>query len=98
AHAEIEDYWDSVLWSDDTKINVSGNNGFKTVWLHKGEEYKEKCMVPRVKHGGGRVLHAGVGELHFFEGIMNSMLYIELEVFQHDNHPKHTSKATVAFL
>ncbi len=23
-------------------------DGFKTVWHRKGEEYKEKCMVPTV--------------------------------------------------
>ncbi len=45
AHADKdEDYWDSILWSDETKINVFGTDGFKTVWRHKGEEYKEKCM------------------------------------------------------
>ncbi len=44
-----EDYWDSILWSDETKINVFGTDGFKTVWRRKGEEYKEKCMVPTVK-------------------------------------------------
>ncbi len=50
AHADKdEDYWDSILWSDETKINVFGTDGFKTVWRHKGEEYKEKCMVPTVK-------------------------------------------------
>ncbi|CAI9603489.1 unnamed protein product, partial [Staurois parvus] len=49
AHAEKEeDYWDSVLWSDETKINVFGTDGFKTLWHCKGEEYKEKCMVPTV--------------------------------------------------
>ncbi len=54
AHADKdEDYWDSILWSDETKINVFGTDGFKTVWHRKGEEYKEKCMVPTVKHGGG---------------------------------------------
>ncbi len=26
-----EDYWDSILWSDETKINVLGTDGFKTV-------------------------------------------------------------------
>ncbi len=26
-----EDYWDSILWSDETKINVFGTDGFKTV-------------------------------------------------------------------
>ncbi len=51
-----EDYWESILWSDETKINVFGTDGFKTVSLRKGEEYKEKCMVPTVKHGGGSVL------------------------------------------
>ncbi len=31
AHADKdEDYWDSILWSDETKINVSGTDGFKT--------------------------------------------------------------------
>ncbi|CAI9561546.1 unnamed protein product [Staurois parvus] len=26
------------------------------VWRCTGEEYKEKCMVPTVKHGGAGVL------------------------------------------
>ncbi len=113
AHADKdEDYWDSILWSDETKINVFGTDGFKTVWRCKGEEYKEKCMVPAVKHGGGSVLMwgcmsaAGVGELHFIDGIMNSQMYCSIlkekmlpslralghrALFQHDNDPKHTS-------
>ncbi len=120
AHADKdEDYWDSILWSDETKINVFGTDAFKTVWRRKGEEYKEKCMVPTVKHGGGSVLMwgcmsaAGVGELHFIDGIMNSQMYCSIlkekmlpslralgrrALFQHDNDPKHTSKATVGFL
>ncbi len=50
AHADKdEDYWDSILWSDETKINVFGTDGFKTLWRRKGEKYKEKCMVPTMK-------------------------------------------------
>ncbi len=56
AHADKAEDWDSILWSDETKIHVFGTDGFKTVWRCKGEEYKEKCMVPTVKHGGGSVL------------------------------------------
>ncbi len=85
AHADKdEDYWDSILWSDETKINVFGADGFKTVWRRKDEEYKVKCMVPTVKHGGGSVLMwgcmsaAGVGELHFIDGIMNSQMYCSI--------------------
>ncbi len=76
-------------------------------------------MVPTVKHGGGSVLMwgcmntAGIGELHFIDGIMNSQMYCSIRkekmlpslralgrraLFQQDNDPKHTSKATVGFL
>ncbi len=40
AHADKdEDYWDSILWSDETKINVFGTDGFKTVWRRKGDTF-----------------------------------------------------------
>ena len=102
-------------WSDETKIHIFGTDGVQIVWRRKGEEYNEKCMVPTVKHGGGSVLlwgcmsAAGVGELLFINGIMNSQMYCEIlkekmipslcalghrALFQHDNDPKHTSKAT----
>ncbi len=77
-------------------------------------------MVPTVKHGGGSVLMwgcmsaAGVGELHFIDGIMNSQMYCSIlkekmlpslpcpwssmHFSNSDNDPKHTSKATVGFL
>ena len=51
-----EDYWDSILWSDETKINLFGTDGVQTVWRRKGEEYNGTCMVPTVKRGGGSVL------------------------------------------
>ncbi len=70
------------------------------------------------KHGGSVVMWgcmsaAGVGELHFIDGITNSQMYCSIlkekmlpslralgrrALFQHDNDPKHTSKATVGFL
>ncbi len=43
-----EDYWDSILWSDETKINVFGTDGFKTVWRRKGEERCYHHSVPLV--------------------------------------------------
>ncbi len=44
AHADKdEDYWDSILWSDETKINVFGTDGFKTVWRRKGEDTKKNA-------------------------------------------------------
>ncbi len=41
AHADKdEDYWDSILWSDETQINVFGTDGLKTVWRRKGKKKK----------------------------------------------------------
>ncbi len=35
------DYWNHVLWSDETKINLFGSDGVKRVWWQPGEEYKK---------------------------------------------------------
>ncbi len=50
------DYWNHVLWSDETKINVFGSDGVKCVWWQPGEEYKDKFVLPTVKHSGGSVM------------------------------------------
>ena len=78
------DYWNHVLWFDEMKINLFGSNGFKHVWRRPGEDYKDKCAMPTVKHGGENVMvwgcmrAAGVGELYFIEGNMNSIMYCEI--------------------
>ena len=74
------DYWNHVLWSDEMKINLFGSN----VWRRPGGEYKDKCVMPTVKHSGGNVMvwgcmsAAGVGELYFIEANMNSNIYCEI--------------------
>ncbi len=77
------DYWNRVLWSDETKINLFGSDGVKRVWRQPGEEYKDKCVLPTVKHDDGSVMvwgsamtcmsAAGTGELQFIEGTMKVM-------------------------
>ncbi len=78
------DYWNHVLWSDETKTNLFGSDGVKRVWRQPGEEYKDKCVLPTVKHGGGSVMvwgcmgAAGTGELQFIEGAMNANMYFDI--------------------
>ena len=111
-------FWSKVLWSDETKINLFGSDGIKRVWRRAGEAYNENCTKPTVKHGGGSVMvwgcmsTAGVGQLQFIEGKMDSKMYCEIlknkmlpslrtlgrgAKFQHDNDPKHTAKITSQF-
>ncbi len=78
------DYWNHVLWSDETKINLFGSDGVKRVWRQPGEEYKDKCVLPTVKHGGRSVMFWGctsagcTGELQFIEGTMNAIMYCDI--------------------
>ncbi len=79
--AKDMDYWNHVLWSNETNINLFGSDGVKRLWRQPGEEYKDKCVLPTVKHVGGSVMvwgcmsAAGTGELQFIEGTMNANMY-----------------------
>ncbi len=78
------DYWNHVLWSDETKINLFGSDCVKRVWRKPGKEYKDKCVLPTVKHGGesvmvwGSMSAAGTGELQFIEGTMHANMYCDI--------------------
>jgi len=90
-HTKDMNYWNHVLWSDETKINLFGSDGVKHVWRQPDEEYKDKCALPTVEHVGGSVMvwgcmsAAGTGELQFIEGTINANMYCE-----HDPLPSET--------
>jgi len=78
------DYWNHVLRSDESKINLFGSVGVKRVWRQPGEKYKDKCVLSTVKHGGVSVMvwgcmsAAGSGEIQFIEGTMNADMYCDI--------------------
>ena len=69
-------FWRNVLWSDETKIELFGNNDHCYVWSKNGEASKPKHTIPTVKHGGGSIIlwgcfaAGGPGSLHKRDGIM----------------------------
>ncbi len=85
------DYWNPVLWTDETKIHLFGSDGVKRVWRQPGEEYKGKCVYSQAWwwecHGLG---------LHEQSMIPSLWRLGRRAVFQHDNNPKHTSKTTTS--
>ncbi len=90
-------YWNHVLWSDETKINLFGSDGVKSVWRQPGEEYKDKCVLPTVKHGGGGSVMvwgcmsaAGTGELQFIEGFRECQHVLWHTEAEHDPLPSET--------
>ncbi len=77
------DYWNHLLWFDETKINLFGSDGVKRVWQQPGEEYKDKCLAYSQAwwwqcHVSAWISAAGTGELQFIEGTMNANRYCDI--------------------
>lgn len=60
AHLDKEEgFWSSVLWSDETKIELFGHNDvgiIVIIWHKNGEAFSPKNTIPTVKHGGGNLM------------------------------------------
>ena len=69
-------FWKNVIFTDESKFNIFGSDGRVNVWRKLNQEMDPKHLCPTVKHGGGHLMvwgacsAAGVGKLHFFDGIM----------------------------
>lgn len=77
-------FWNNIIWSDETKIELFGLNSHRKVWRKKGEAYKPKNTIPTVKHGGGNIMiwgcfsSQGTGRLHVIEGRMDGAMYRDI--------------------
>ncbi|KAK7143817.1 hypothetical protein R3I93_014851 [Phoxinus phoxinus] len=74
-------FWENVLWTDETKIELFGKAHRSTVYRKCNEAFKEKNTVPTVKYGGGSKMFwgcftaSGTGCLDCVQGIMKSEDY-----------------------
>jgi hypothetical protein len=77
-------FWQRVLWTDETKIELLAGLGNRYVWRKKNAAFAEQNLVPTVKHGGGSIMlwgcfsAAGTGNLVRINGIMDSIKYQEI--------------------
>uniref|UniRef100_A0A8C5LYF5 Transposase Tc1-like domain-containing protein n=1 Tax=Leptobrachium leishanense TaxID=445787 RepID=A0A8C5LYF5_9ANUR len=82
-------FWDSVLWTDETKLELFGPMDQRYVWRRKNKAYEEKNTLPTVKHGGGSIMCSAVfktllWQYLFLEKFWDSVLWTDetkLELF-----------------
>lgn len=81
---KTNEFWEKVIFSDESKYNIFGSDGRALVWRKKGEELNPKNTRKTVKHGGGGVMvwgcmsAGGVGNLVFIEETMNKTVYMNI--------------------
>uniref|UniRef100_A0A3B4TRY4 Transposase Tc1-like domain-containing protein n=1 Tax=Seriola dumerili TaxID=41447 RepID=A0A3B4TRY4_SERDU len=79
-----EAFWESILWTDESKVELFGHNQNRHVWRKANTANEEKNLLPTVKHGGGNVKiwgcfsASGTGRLHIIQGTMNSQAYQQI--------------------
>ncbi|EIE82035.1 hypothetical protein RO3G_06740 [Rhizopus delemar RA 99-880] len=80
----VED-WKSVIFSDETKINVWGADGIRYYWKQVDQPWRSFHVNQTMKHGGGSVMlwgcitSRGPGyACRVYDGTMNSKLYTHI--------------------
>src|ERR1043165_3377930 len=73
--------WGRVIFSDESKISLFGNDGVRYVRRRVREENNLQCIVPTMKHPvsvmiWGCMARGGVGRLKVLKGTVNARKYI----------------------
>lgn len=50
------DDWAQVLFTDETKLELFGTNRRLFVRRRANERYRNDCLIPTIKHGGGSIM------------------------------------------
>lgn len=78
------EFWNSVLFTDESKFNIFQSDGRARVWRKPNCELEGNNIIKTVKHGGGGVMvwgcmsAAGVGSLVFIDGTMDKTVYLNI--------------------
>jgi hypothetical protein len=79
-----EEDWKKVIFSDESPFTLFQWAGKQYVRRRPGEEFKDECLVPTVKHGGGKIQvwgcfsWQGAGPLYRVKGLMDGKQYREI--------------------
>lgn len=76
--------WESIIWSDETKINRFNSDGRTWCWCKSVNEVETRTVKQNVKHGGGSIMIWGCltihgpGSLKIIDGLMVKEKYLDI--------------------
>lgn len=77
-------YWRDVLFTDESKFNIFGSDGNQSMWRKPNDPIPIIRTRPPTNQPGiavmvwGCISYNGVGKLHFIEGNMNKLMYLDI--------------------
>ena len=78
------DFWQTVIWPDESKFEVFSSKGRVMVWRTPKEIFDPQYIVPTVNYGGDLVTVRtcftcrGIGKLHVLDQTMDRFYYREI--------------------
>ena len=75
------DYKGNILWTNETRVELFGRCASCYIWCKTNTAFREKNIIPIVKHGDSRVMvwscfaASGCGRLAVMDGTMNAALF-----------------------
>ena len=56
-HLEVpQRYWENILWTDETTIELFGRNTQHYVWRKKCTAHQHQNLIPAIKYCGGSIM------------------------------------------
>ena len=80
----LQRYWQNILWTDETTVELFGRNTQHYVWRKNGTAHQHQNLIPTVKYGGGSIMvwgcfaASGPGQLAIINRKMNSWFYQDI--------------------
>lgn len=80
----VSKYWNAVLWSDESKLELFGHINSRYVWSKVNEAHKLKHTLSAINHRGGSILlwrcfaALGLEELLRIEAIMDKKQHLAI--------------------
>ena len=84
-HLDVpQHYWQNIMWTDETTVELFRWNTQHYVWRKKGTAHQHKNLIPTVKYGGGSIMvwgcfaTSGPGHLAIIAGKITSQVYQDI--------------------